>query len=108
MDVERGGVEYQVRLLADLAQPLPFSGDPVHYPAVLLQRVRAAHVLETPYQRLVAGFEEHHARPDAAGAEFTDARLQVGGERPAAAQVDDRGDSRQGPVGPPRQVDHGW
>ena len=44
---------------------------------------------------------------DAAGAEFGDAGIQVGGERPAAAQVDHRGDSRHRPAGPHGQVDHG-
>ena len=61
------GVQDQVGLAADAAQQLALGSDPVHDPAVFLQRMRAADALEPADQGLVAGLEEHHAGPRARG-----------------------------------------
>ena len=102
--VQRGRVEDDVGVAADLAQQLPLRGDAVENRARALHGVRPAHVLEALDEGRVGGLEEQHVRGDAARAKRGDRGLQVGGER-SRPDIDDRRDAGQrGPVG---QVEHG-
>ena len=109
--VQAGGVDDEVGLAAQLAQPLPLGGDAVHQAAGALQRVRAPDALEPPDQHLVGGLQEQHPHRHAAGAQasamaerrsWLKARLRtsvttairVDGAGGAPAEVDDRGEQR--------------
>lgn len=92
MHVEAGGVDHQVGVAAQLAQQVTLGGDAVGDPAVPLERVRSADRFEAAHQRVVGRLEEDDPPGDLLGGRVREGLAQIV-EEPAAAYVDDNGDT---------------
>ncbi len=73
-DGDGGGVDDEVRGVAQRAEQRAFGGDAVDQPAVALQRVAAPDLLEPADEHGVRRLEEQQPRPVAAGVEVLEDR----------------------------------
>ena len=104
-DGDRGGVDDEVRGVAQRTEQRALGGDAVDEPAVALQRVAAPDLLEPADQHGVGRLEEQQPGPVAAGVEVLEDGAQVRAER-AAAHVHHHGDAGDVAPGAGPEVDH--
>ena len=95
VDIEVARVDDGVRALAHGGQQLALTRDALEQSAVLLERMRAARLLEPVYECVVGRVEEHQAHGHAALLEVVDHRLDVR-EQPARAHIDHGGEAISG------------